>query len=877
MIKVDNKKAILNITKKYMLVNRRRNIIGIIAIILTTLLFTTIFTITGIIKNSIEEQTFRQTGGNYHGVFKGLNSSEKDDLIKDSKMVSPGYRLFLGIGINKEFSKSQVEVSYIEDVITQGLFSSPTFGNLPRNNTNELACDSKVLELLKIKPQLGEKISLKVRLGNGEIIEDEFILSGWWKYDEALFANQVIVPESYILSQLKNYQETEYDLTGKMDLYFYLRSDKHIEDDIREIAKRQGYQIDDKKSNNYVNYGVNWSYLGNRLNENISIGLVVAILSVISLIFVSGYMIIFNIFQISVTQDIRFYALLKTIGTTKKQIRKIVLLQGLILSLIGIPLGVVVGYGLGTALSTVVSKMLNNINIYYSYNILVIIFSIFFSFATVIASCIRPGIIASKISPVEGVNYVEKSRTTRTKKKVNKFSILSLSLENIKRSKKRSVLVVISLTLATILFQSTLNFVKGFSMEKYLDNWIVSDFILGKASYFNNLKLKPIQYLTLSENSISDVDKGIPMVESGRIYTGMNAQISLTKDEIQSYRGNKFDSEEYDYLEALEKDKEGKLFDYINLYGMDEFPLSKLNVFQGDLSNLDKIDNGIVAIYKNDDYGNLIENSNIKKLGDKVKIRQYAGYKVVDRNSYREVLDWEGRDLNEIFFEPLEFYDREYTVVALATMKHSMSYRYYGNLQFVMDTKTMDINLDGNKVMTYLFDVEEGQDEKVETFLKEYTKNNQDLDYESKIGYINSFKEFRGVFLILGMGLSSILAVIAIVNFFNTIATSIIWRRREFATLEAIGMTKKQINKMVILEGAFYIILSLILFLLLIFAIDLFILNNINKILWFYSKKTYYIGGIVIYTIYLVIGILVPLWSFSKIQKESIVERLKIY
>lgn len=877
MIKVDNKKTIINITKKYMLANRRRNIIGIIAIILTALLFTTIFTITGIIKNSIEEQTFRQTGGNYHGVFKGLNLSEKDDLIKGSKMVSPGYRLFLGIGINEEFSKSQVEVSYIEEAITKGLYSSPTFGNLPRNNTKEVACDSKVLELLKINPQLGEKISLKVRLGNGKIIEDEFLLSGWWKYDEALFANQIIVPESYILSQLKNYQETEYDQTGKMDLYFYLENDKHIEDDIKEIAKRQGYQIDDKNSSNYVNYGVNWSYLGNRLNENISIGLVATIVSILSLIFISGYMIIFNIFQISVTQDIRFYALLKTIGTTKKQIRKIVLLQGLILSLIGIPLGVVAGHGLGTVLSTVVSKMLNNINIYYSYNILVIIFSIFFSFVTVIASCIRPGIIASKIAPVEGVKYVEKSRTTRRKKKVNKFSILSLSLENIKRSKKRSVLVVISLTLATILFQSTLNFVKGFNMEKYLDNWIVSDFILGKASYFNNLKLSPIQYLTISEKSIRDVDKSIPMVESGKIYTGMNAQIALTKDEIQSYRENKIDSEEYDYLEALEKDKEGKIFDYINLYGMDEFPLSKLNVFQGDLSNLDKIENGIVAIYKNDDYGNLIEDSNIKKLGDRVKIRQYTGYKAVDRNSYKEVLDWEDKDLNEIYFEPLNFYDREYTIVALATMKYPMSYRYFGNLEFVMDTKTMDITLDGNKVMTYLFNVEKEQNEKVEVFLKEYTKNNKDLDFESKIRYINSYKEFRGVFLILGMGLSSILAVIAIVNFFNTIVTSIIWRRREFATLQAIGMTNKQMNKMVILEGIFYIILSLILFLVLIFAIDLFILNNISKIFWFYSKETFYMGGIVIYAIYLVIGILVPLWSFGKIQRKSIVERLKIY
>ena len=68
------------------------------------------------------------------------------------------------------------------------------------------------------------------------------------------------------------------------------------------------------------------------------------------LVFASGYLIIYNIFQISVASDIRFYGRLKTLGTTKKQLKKMIYGQANRLSLIGIPIGLVIGYLLGAVL-----------------------------------------------------------------------------------------------------------------------------------------------------------------------------------------------------------------------------------------------------------------------------------------------------------------------------------------------------------------------------------------------------------------------------------------------------------------------------------------------------------------------------------------------
>lgn len=81
--------------------------------------------------------------------------------------------------------------------------------------------------------------------------------------------------------------------------------------------------------------------------SNSSLGIVFAMAFIILIILVSGYLLIYNIFYISVTRDIKFYGLLKTIGTTKKQINRVVNIQTILLSCIGIPAGLLLGYLLG--------------------------------------------------------------------------------------------------------------------------------------------------------------------------------------------------------------------------------------------------------------------------------------------------------------------------------------------------------------------------------------------------------------------------------------------------------------------------------------------------------------------------------------------------
>ena len=126
-----------------------------------------------------------------------------------------------------------------------------------------------------------------------------------------------------------------------------------------------------------------------------------------------------------------------------------------------------------------------------------------------------------------------------------------------------------------------------------------------------------------------------------------------------------------------------------------------------------------------------------------------------------------------------------------------------GAEQFSVTTQT-------SSVMTYVFDVADGTDGSMEAFLKDYTENVQPLfDYESKATYQAEFDSFRTMFLTLGLALSLIIGLVGVLNFLNAVLTGIITRRHEFAVLQAIGMTGKQLKRMLMLEGLYYALLAL--------------------------------------------------------------------
>ena len=876
MIKVKNKKIIFFLSRKTLFANKNRNIIAISAIILTTLLFTSLFTIAMSINDGFQQSNFRQAGGFAHGTFKYLTKEQYEQLKDDTLIKEYGLRRFLGMPTDEPFNKSHVEIGYSDANYAHWTYCDPIEGDLPEENTNEAATDTKVLELLGVKPELGTEFTVTFYV-DGQKTTQTFTLCGFWEYDSAVVANNILIPESRVNSILNELNVQPSEQAGSWNLNVMFKNSFNIESKINKILENHGYQ-NEQKDDNYIATGVNWGYSASQLYQNIDITTVMAILSALIIIIFTGYLIIYNVFQISVSNDIKFYGLLKTIGTTPKQLKAIIRKQAIILSCVGVPIGLFLGWLIGGRLTPIISNNLNGIATVISINPIIFIVSALFSMFTVLISCHKPEKIAAKVSAIEAVRYTDAANTNKKgKRKSQKASILSMAKANVGRNKIKTVVTVLSLSLSVVLLTITVIFTKGFDVDKYLRRMAV-DFQIANAGYFQTGGEIFNKDMELSENVIEQM-KIFDGIKGGITYGKVSAaQEFVTEEYYRNSLLSHYNTEEQmdSIISFMEKDENNMLAANAQLYGMEDFILDKLTVHEGDISKIKEPNSKyIAAVYSGNDYGEIIKESQWAKLGDTVKIRYVDKFEYFNPNT-GEIYS-QDEDFSDLPFSSraLEYHEEEYTVAAIVTIPSSLSYRYYGSDEFILNSQTFIKDSGTNSVMYYAFDVDENE-QQIKDFLESYTTEiNPSLDYESKDTYAAEFSGFRNMFLILGISISAVVAIIGILNFFNAILTGICVRQREFAVLQSIGMTGKQLKKMLVFEGLWYALTCAIFSLILALVLSPIIGNMFENIFWFFTYKFSIMPVLLLSIIFAFLGIIMPLITYKFTVKHSIVERLR--
>ncbi len=893
MIRVANKGCVRRLGFRSMRAARTRNIVAVLAIALTTILFTSLFTIASSINYSFQQENFRQAGGDFHGTIKGLTWEQVEEMRTDPLIQEDFARLFVGMPVDPPFNKSHVEVSYLEPAAAPHYFCQPVEGTLPREGTDEAATDTRVLALLGVEPKVGAKFTISFYLDENtssrKLVTRTFTLSGWWEYDSALVASNVLLPRSAAEEFCAQGSGDPYSMTGEWNLDMMFKSDLQIEENILQILENHGYQHDDPQGENYLKIGVNWGYSGAQLSNSFDISTLIAIVVLLLLIIFTGYLIIYNVFQISVTNDIRFYGLLKTIGTTGKQIKRVVRQQALLLSLIGIPIGLLLGFVIGNKLTPVIMTQLSYKNAFVSFNPLIFIGAALFALLTVFLSCARPGRMAAKVSPVEAVRYTEgggpkkAGRREKVRKARSGASLPGMAWANLGRSRGKTVVTVISLTLAVVLAAITYTFSTGFDMNKYLAHKADVDFILGDAAYFQTSGGFRTADQAVPESIISDVSARSGVEESGRVYGGVSAiKQFVTEDWLRMGYGTYNTPELVDEIIAgTARLPSGLLEAGVQMYGMEDFPLSLLDVLEGDLAPLsDPSQKAIAAVYRSDDYNATQWGSNWAKLGDTVTVRYITEMEYFYRDTGEIVEDLDAAiEGNRPWGERAKVYeDIDYTVCALVRIPNSISYRYWvvGADEFILGAERFKQDTGTDSVMTYVFNTTDEAEEGMESFLAEYTESVQPLyDYESRASYEAEFEGFRGMFMTMGGALSLIIGLVGVLNFINAVLTGILTRKRELAVLQSVGMTGKQLKTMLVYEGLYYTLLALAASLVMTVCLGPLVGNMVGEIFWFFTYQLTVLPIVVILPVFLALGALVPLWTYRSVSKRTIVERLR--
>lgn len=882
MIKVKSQKAIKKLSARSLMANRTRNIIAVTAIALTALLFTSLFTIALSVNEGFQQSNFRQIGGWSHGGFKYLMEEQYNELKDDPLIKEYGLRRFLGMPEEEPFSKSHVEIGYSDAKEAHWMYCDPTEGRLPEEGTDEAATDLKVLELLGVEPELGAKFTVTFDV-DGKSTTQTFTLCGWWEYDEAIVANHILVPESRVDEVLEEVGVTppgKNGMTGTWNLDVMFKNSLNIEKNIEQVLADHGYQNESMSAgDNYIATGVNWGYSASQLAESMDATTVLAIAAMLILIIFTGYLIIFNVFQISVAGDIRFYGLLKTIGTTPRQIKRIVRHQAMALSVIGIPVGLILGWIVGSLITPVIIGNLDGVVNTVSANPLIFVISALFALVTVSISCRKPGRMASKVSPIEALRFTDVTKPSKkTKRGKGRVSVISMARANLGRNRGKTAITIISLSLSVVLLMLTVSFTNGFDMDKYISSRICTDFQVGAASFFQTYSAFSKDY-ALSPDVITDIESQEGITGGGKTYgrTGY-VQEFITEDYYRTLEGHHKPSDVIDEeLKTAQRNEEGLVSSSAKLYGMDDFILDKLNVLEGDISKLyEPGSKYIAAVYSTDDYGKIVDDSAWARVGDEIKLRYAEEIKYFDPETGEEYPSTVDLESVNSFIKVTKYREETYTVAALVEVPFSLSYRYYGEDEYVLNSETFIQDSQSDAVMYYAFDTDDAHNDQMEEFLKDYTQNiNAACDYESKATYAGEFNGFRNMFMMLGSALSFIIGLIGILNFFNAILTGITVRKREFAMLQSIGMTGKQLKTMLVAEGLMYTLGSLLICLVLSVAAGPFAGRAAENIYWFFTYRLDLTPLAVITPVFALIGILIPLASYRSASKSSIVDRLR--
>lgn len=913
MFKVNSKKAIRRIADKSFLANKTRNIIAVAAIALTSILFAAIFTIgSGLVEN-LQRQTMRQAGGDGMGVLKYI-TDEEYEKVKDHELIEEiSYNRLLSDSVeNEELIKRHGELYYMDDTAIKLGFCEPAEGHKPEAE-NEIMMDTRTILLLGIERKIGAPVTLELVVHGKEVSRD-FVLSGWWEADPAFNVSIMVASKAYMDAHMdelyKNYSEGNWEMAGLINSYIMFRNSWGLEDKLERVIKESGFSLDEN-ADDYIEHNVNWSYLST--NFGLDPTTVIGVVSALLLIILTGYLIIYNIFQISVVKDIRFYGLLKTIGTTGKQVKTIIRRQALTLACIGIPIGLLAGYIIGCGLVPVVMDSIafggEAFMVETSAKPLIFVGSAAFSFITVLISTAKPGRIAAKVSPVEAVRYTEgsseskrksrrkvgkerakeeKERTKGEKERVKgekervkgererteeekrrakkgkngetvdfqrknrqysmrgfifRSKISAMAAANLGRDKKRTVLVVLSMALSLVLFNTVYTFSIGFDMDKFLSRFVQTDFLAAHAGYFN------YQYsgidTSLSESMIEAITEQSGFEEGGRIYANIRDEEFFQVDPPEGGAN--------ELKEGLSDG--GQL---CAVYGMEDFPLKNLEIIEGEI-DIEKLKTGgyILEGVSCDDYNNPEWDTSHYAIGEKVALHNHKG--TADVYSDNEFMTYE--------FEVM-------AKVKVGTYTNSCGIRFDYNFYLPAQVYRQMAARPG--IMSFVYNVSAEWEKGMEAFLKNYTEKEEPvMSYTSKVVRAAEFEGMKNMVLLIGGVLSFIIGLIGVLNFINSMLTGIITRRREFAILQSIGMTTGQLRRMLIMEGLLYTASAGITALLLGTAMSLVVIKQILAALWFFSYRFTLLPLFLVIPILLVIGISIPGAMLKSVERQSVVERIR--
>lgn len=789
-----------------------------------------------------------RTSGTNANVSLAMPTKSQEKGIRDLdyvKTVGTQYMIGSVAGKNEADRDLAIAMQYYDNTEWEKHYKeaiSNINGSYPKKE-NEIMLSEDALSQLGIeKPKLDMEIPLSYVSKDGEQ-KDTFTLSGWFRSYTG--TGMAFLSESYC-------QEHGYTLQNSGVLSISL-----------DNPKDNFYDIQDD-----ITLNENQTFQGSVSTSSSNGSVYAMIILLVFFIIDSGYLLIYNVLYISISRDTRFYGLIKTLGTTEKQIKTLVKRQAVTFACIGIPIGVILAGALSFGIVPIIlenafdsGKSIIDAEMFFHPSIFIL--SIIFSALTVWISCNAPAKAASKISPIEALRYQNFASTkTKIRSSTNGGKLHVMAYHNVFRDKKRAFLVFMSLFMGITMILGVNGIIGSMKVENFIDKYMDYNFEYTDIQF--EQPEQPNKEVSQFDEQFVEQIKQIDGVKKVDIQKTVWAGIDFDEVALEGFMKIRYEDSRYKTEGQSYQEMVADLKEYANAgdYGcyittLDDKALEEYNAKHPNTSiDIEAFNRGETAIAGMDTEYNAPNTALVGKTlcltadSSDDKATDF----LIDDSFYFE--DYEN-NLSEGIGRRKDIHIvPEIIYVSEAGMERL--------------TKTPIISAIGVDIKDM------NQVEQIDSELQALngTLTKQEWSYKSPIGMMEEYNQVTYSMNLMGNGAAVLLIVIGLINFINVMLTGVVARKNEFAVMESIGTSKKQIQKILTLEGGIYALVTTVLIMTLGNVFLLLVADAVPHMAD-YAKFEYPFALVIclIFAIF-IICLSVPAIVYRAVSKETVIERL---
>lgn len=846
--------------------SRLRNGIAVLAIALTAVLFTTITTIVIGTMESFTLTMQMQKMSRSDGELRYMTAAQFESLRRSELIESAGLRMPVAYLDNALRHNIEFDV---EDGTQAALtFCMPTHGTVP-SGPNEVVASDTALRSLGVEPEVGAEIEIVFSV-RGQNYVLPMVVSGWY---EALNSQISVMWASTAFRDshpeiFRNTYREDHNMTGTYFSDFTVHSTVGLEENLRGLVRSLGGEPEDISAPDYLAAVVNRA-----TNVQPSPFQTGAAIAFAVLFMLCGYLLIYNVFDIAVMQDIRRFGLYRTIGMSRRQVCMLINRQALWLSCAGIPVGLLAGFFAGRMTLPMIMGMVATEYRYLAASVspspVIFLTSAALTGLTVFFSTRKPVRAAANTPPIEAFRYVEGGGGRRTSRKsALGASIPRLARFNLGRSRKRTCFIMLSLMLCVVLLNCAGTAADSMDVEKETAFMIRTDFAVVNAVSSSNLKGFTRREEALQKETIADIAERPGVTGGTAVYknTAEDANVtydfghSLTEEAyVYEYSGLTFAFD--DVYNSYGLGDDGRML--CNVYGIEEAVLARMDLREGETDAhalYEKMSAGegvLVGVHVNRRDMSLIPRLELIDVGETITVYK-DGAPVME--------------LPVLAKAALNGDDVEIGFTANGPN------RIGGDGLFLyLPAAVYETLYDVPSVYKYSFDVEEGYETEMTAFLEDYMEHvDTGINYLSARTAREGAEGTRRMIRFVGGFVGLIFGLAGILNLMNTMITTILTRRHEFASMESVGMTRRQLTEMMVWEGLCYAAGACLSGLVLSVALNLTLVRRLVGSMWQFTFRFTLAPALLACTALLVISAAVPVFALRLFHKGSIVEQLRI-